>query len=48
MVGLPIFGDQPKNGKGLEFAGVGKMLVWETLTVKKLTDAIHEVVSNPK
>ena len=48
MVGLPIFGDQPKNGKNFVAAGLGQSLQWEELSVKGLYDTIEEVISNPE
>ena len=47
MVGLPIFGDQPKNGKNLELAGIGRVIQWKELSVKLLTEAIEDVISDP-
>ena len=45
---LPIYGDQPRNGKFVENSGLGRMLVWEELTVDKIVDALTDIITNPK
>ena len=48
LVGLPTFGDQPKNAKTIEFSGIGKRLLWDSLTAENFADTIEEVITNPQ
>uniref|UniRef100_A0A2P2I7E1 UDP-glucuronosyltransferase n=2 Tax=Hirondellea gigas TaxID=1518452 RepID=A0A2P2I7E1_9CRUS len=47
ILGLPIFGDQPKHAAYLQNVGVARYLEWEDLTEQLLVDTIQELVSNP-
>ncbi|KAA0184510.1 hypothetical protein HAZT_HAZT005992 [Hyalella azteca] len=48
ILGLPIFGDQPKNALALEHAGVARSLAWADLNEQRLMDSITELIENPK
>ncbi|KAF2358362.1 UDP-glucuronosyl/UDP-glucosyltransferase [Trinorchestia longiramus] len=48
ILGLPLFGDQHKNAKTWENAGIGIYLKWKSLTVELLTSTIQELITNPK
>ncbi|KAF2356870.1 UDP-glucuronosyl/UDP-glucosyltransferase [Trinorchestia longiramus] len=48
ILGLPLFGDQQKNAKTWENAGIGIYLKWKSLTVELLTSTIQELITNPK
>jgi len=48
MLGLPIFGDQPKNAETMLHRGFGRYITWEALSEKLLVDEITELVTNPK
>ncbi|MPC30604.1 UDP-glycosyltransferase UGT5-like [Portunus trituberculatus] len=45
---LPIFGDQPRNGKFVENSEIGHLLVWEELTADRIVAALTDIVCNPK
>lgn len=47
ILGLPIFGDQPKNAKGFENSGLGRYLKWDDLTEQLVTNTIKEMITNP-
>jgi zeaxanthin glucosyltransferase len=47
MVVLPIAYDQPGVGARVEWSGVGRSIPIGRLTVKRLEDAVHNVLSNP-
>jgi len=47
MLGLPIFGDQPRNADVMLFEGYGRYLKWEELTSEALVTMIMELVRNP-
>ena len=48
VIGMPIGADQHKNAARLQNQGLGKVLNWDELTVKRLEETIIEVVTNPK
>ncbi len=45
---VPIFGDQPTNGRFLESLGVGVNVPYREATVDSLYDALQEVLTDPK
>jgi len=47
MLGLPIFGDQPKNARNMELRGYGISLHWEDLTEDRLVEALTALVEEP-
>ena len=48
MVVLPLFGDQPANAMKVQEAGIGVILELQDLTPIQVTNAIIEVIRNPK
>ena len=48
VLAVPIFGDQPKNGKHIETNGLGRMLVWEELTADMIKEALEDIIYDPK
>jgi len=48
MVVLPLFGDQPANAMKVQEAGIGIILNLQDLTPIQVTNAITEVIQNPK
>lgn len=48
MVVLPLFGDQPANAMKVQEAGIGVILDLQDLTPIHVTNAIIEVIQNPK
>ena len=44
LVGLPIFGDQVQNCKGVETAGVGVVLTFEEITSDSVISAVETVL----
>ena len=48
MLGLPIFGDQPRNADVMLFEGYGRYLKWEELTSEALVTMVMELVRNPR
>ena len=48
MVVLPLFGDQPANAMKVQEAGIGIILDLQDLTPFHVTNAIIEVIQNPK
>lgn len=48
MVVLPLFGDQPANAMKVYEAGIGVILDLQDLTPIQVTNAITEVITNPK
>ena len=48
VLGLPVFGDQPRNADKLKNQGIGRMLVWEDLTEDILLKEITELMTNPR
>lgn len=48
IVGIPLFGDQAGNAVKIESEGWAKILDMESITEKSLTNAIDEVLNNPK
>lgn len=47
MVAIPITHDQPTIGRRIEWTKAGRMIALQELTVERLQDAIHEVMTNP-
>lgn len=47
MLGLPIFGDQPKNAQTMLAMGYGRFITWDQLSADLLVAEITELVSNP-
>merc|ERR1711915_378081 len=47
MLGLPIFGDQPKNAQIMREMGYGRFITWDNLSADLLVSEITELVSNP-
>ncbi|MPC91787.1 UDP-glucuronosyltransferase [Portunus trituberculatus] len=45
---LPIFSDQPRNAMFVENSDIGRMLVWDELTVDSLVDALTDIINNTK
>ncbi|XP_042233287.1 UDP-glycosyltransferase UGT5-like isoform X2 [Homarus americanus] len=48
LLALPIFGDQPKNGRFVRDSGLGHFLVWEELTEDLIVNALTDIISDPK
>ncbi|XP_018013129.1 UDP-glycosyltransferase UGT5-like [Hyalella azteca] len=48
ILGLPVFGDQPRNAMAWQNAGIAIHLQWKTLTEESFRNAIVELISNPK
>ena len=48
QVALPIFGDQPSNGKEAEHRGYAINIPMPELTSEKLENAINEIINDPK
>lgn len=48
LLSLPIFADQPKNGRFVKNNGLGDMLVWEEMTVDDVVSSLIEITTNPK
>ncbi|KAF2360184.1 UDP-glucuronosyl/UDP-glucosyltransferase [Trinorchestia longiramus] len=48
ILGLPLFGDQPKNADAHEHNGLGKKILWSNLSEQLLMETIEELISNPK
>lgn len=48
MVVLPLFGDQPANAMKVHEAGIGVILDLQSLTPIEVTNAITEVLRNPR
>ena len=48
MLGLPIFGDQPKNAKALENKGFGRRILWKDLSQELLIEILTDLVENPR
>ncbi|KAA0184511.1 hypothetical protein HAZT_HAZT005993, partial [Hyalella azteca] len=44
IIGLPLFGDQPKNAVELESAGVARKLSWLELNEQLLIDTIRDLI----
>jgi len=47
MLGLPIFGDQPKNAAVMLHEGYGRYLKWDELTSDDIVTMVGELVRNP-
>jgi len=47
MLGLPIFGDQPKNAETMRELGYGRFITWDQLSADLLVSEVTELVSNP-
>lgn len=47
LIGIPVFGDQPKNIVRMTTAGYGIGLDYDNLTETSVSWAINEVLSNP-
>ena len=45
---LPIFSDQPRNGMFVENSDIGRVLVWDELTVDSIVHALNDIISNTK
>ncbi|CAL4065733.1 unnamed protein product, partial [Meganyctiphanes norvegica] len=48
ILGLPIFGDQPKNAKMIQMKNYGLHLEWEELTTELIVDSLREIINNDK
>lgn len=48
LVGIPIFGDQPKNLVLVEEAGYGRMLKFRNITKETVEWTLKEVLSNKR
>ena len=48
MLGFPVFGDQPYNGKRMERKGYGISMDLTNYTVDELVSNINEIIDNPK
>jgi glucuronosyltransferase len=48
IVGFPLFGDQPGNALNIEKEGWAVTVDLASLSEKSLSDAIKEVIGNPK
>ena len=48
LIGIPMFGDQPRNIDKAERAGYAITLDFTTLTEEKLDNAINRILSEPK
>merc|ERR1719259_1155527 len=48
MLGLPIFGDQPKNADVMFYEGYGRYLKWGELTSEAVVTMVHELVRTPE
>ncbi|CAH1389503.1 unnamed protein product [Nezara viridula] len=48
VIGLPFFGDQPKNMIQVHKAGYGLMIKDDNISVHSLTWALKEILSNPR
>uniref|UniRef100_A0A7E4W5C8 UDP-glucuronosyltransferase n=1 Tax=Panagrellus redivivus TaxID=6233 RepID=A0A7E4W5C8_PANRE len=48
MIALPLFADQPKNGKMVEYREMVVYLDHKTLTKEKVVDALQAVLNNEK
>ena len=46
VLGLPVFGDQPRNAENLQRKGVGRMVKFEELTEQLLISEITELMTN--
>ena len=48
VVAIPLFGDQPDNGKLVESKGLGLCLDFHQLTADQLHSAIEHVIKEPR
>ena len=48
MLGMPIFGDQPKNGKALQNKGFGRTIKWSDLSEELIIETLKDLVENPR
>lgn len=48
IIGLPVYGDQPKNADIIVEEGWGIKMDITELTQKSLTDSINDILTNPK
>lgn len=48
VLGLPVYGDQPRNALQLQDKGMGRALVWEDLTEDLLQETIEDLIENPR
>nr|XP_045604546.1 UDP-glycosyltransferase UGT5-like [Procambarus clarkii] len=48
LLAIPIYGDQPRNGKFVRDSSLGDYLVWEELTEDMIIDAITKIINDPK
>ena len=48
MLGMPFFGDQPKNAKKMARKGFGRYILWNDLSEQLLLDNLEELIRNPK
>ncbi|CAL4065552.1 unnamed protein product, partial [Meganyctiphanes norvegica] len=48
ILGVPIFGDQPKNAKMIQMKNFGLHLEWEELTIELIVDSLREIINNDK
>jgi MGT family glycosyltransferase len=47
MVAIPITHDQPTIARRIEWTKTGRMIPLQELTVERLQDAVHDVLTNP-
>ena len=47
MVGIPLFGDQPRNIKSYVRRNLAVMQQLSKITEKSLTEAVKTIISNP-
>ncbi|CAL4065734.1 unnamed protein product [Meganyctiphanes norvegica] len=48
ILGVPIFGDQPKNAKMIQTKNYGLYLEWEELTTELIVESLREILHNDK